>query len=638
MLFTPELLVFSVQGLVKLGLAARDAYEQYVRDRPASLPLLGEVELADWQRAAAFFREPENRIWVAPGGRHADLWDQDGDDLKHGPAAEDAIVLSWLRLRAAAPAATPFAPAQSAAMLVRQWQGEGPPPPWLRLALALTDVTLDFAQSSPTLLGPMGASQPLLRAVAALAGRTRGVLPDLDDPAAWRDGNWTQANFAQSLLVSAFRAGLATLAERPDAVVEERHLRTLLAAVIAPVRAGFDRAWDEAPAGQRLDALTAWEAVRDQWLPAMVASAVRAVAVERDAFFGRLPTSAAGTEEERTRLLAALAEAVLAEAQALGDADHLAMRDTWTDFFRAGLGVIAARPELLVTGADAGARQRALRDLVGAVARRLADAPRGVGRALLLDVATAALDSARATLPLALGDGGGGRGWDAVAAELAGRLMDGLRPALAGDGGDPVLLRRLAGREQATAMVGTVLRRVAAAPRLVTGGSAGAEAEAVVAAIAGAMARPGADLLHAEGWLAVAGAAAGAAARNPGRLFRLGDGAEAAPGAALVRAVLREAEARFAAAPARPVLAGEVLQDTLLTVLAIAERRVLGGAEVEQIGALLRHLAAEAAQDDGRLMPARIPVVLGHAAARLLDEHFALAAAVAAAMVDPPAI
>jgi hypothetical protein len=595
-IFTPALLVFGVQGLITLGRASRDAYEQYVRDRPASLPLLGDVAREPWEEAAAFFRLPENKAWVSEGGEFAPLWDASLDNIKSA-ATEPAIVVAWLRVCTDPPKAAPFEPPRPVAFLVRQRESDGSPPPWLRLAVALADVALDFGQASPALLGPTGTSQPLLEAVAALAGRSRALLPDLNDPEQWTSDRWSRANFAQSLLVTVFRAGLATLADNPGIVIREQHLQPLLAATIAPLRDGFENAWSAAPAGTQLGALVRWETIRDQWLPAMAAGAIRAVAQDRGYFLGKVVGGAGGSTGEQ--LVGALANALLDEAKDLGGQD-LRMRDTWIRFWSAGVGVIAARPELIVPAGIPADHQKILRDLVKQVAGKLTSVPEGANRALLLELASTALEVVNDSLPLVLQ----GSGWNGVARDVAGRVIDALQPAL--KDGDPLLLRRLAGPQQAAELVSVVLREIAASPQLVVGGAAGPEISAVASAIASAMAAQGAELLTARGWLSVASAAARAAARNPGRLFRL-DGA-AASGAAveLIGGVLLSAS-QLVEAGKPPVLSGAVLAELLVEGLDIIAVRAATPAQIAELLEVLRTLAREAASPAGLILPGSLP-------------------------------
>ncbi len=617
---TADLIVFGVQSIVKLGTATEQAYEQWIRDADASLPLLPANWPDEGASAAQFFRLPEMQPHVAPGGDLAAHWDAQAGMPKVGIDHNDAVVARWRTLASSSPLSLPRDSVRAGAALVRQWDAKDPnkpPPPYLRVILALADVALDFAQASPTLLAQDGAPKSLLGAIAKVAVETRSLLPDLQDPNAWKGDKWIGANFAQSLLVTAFSAGLGALAEHPDLVVKQEHVQHLITATLLPLKQGFDAEANK-PGATPADifaTLFKWEELRDDVLPGMVTGAIKAIAADRNSFLGSLVKP--GDDGQFQELLAAISNSVLDQASKLSQ-DNLLLKQTWLDFFRSGVAVIASRPELAVTGANTDAKKNVLHNLVSGIAGKIVqDAQVGaVGQTVLLDVATAALDSVRTSLPLLLGPAGT---WDGVAGNLAGAVIDAVRPALAGQ--DPALLKRLASRDQVAQFVGIVVQQVAATPKLVTAGGAGQEVQSVIAALAGGMAAPGADLLHPAGWLAVATAAAKAAAINPGRLFKLPTGADAGIGASLISIVLQQADAAFTAAThgkVPPVLAGPVLQDVITNLLTLASQRRLVPDQVTAIGGFLFVLAGEAMKPDGRIVPGELPERISAAAVSFL--------------------
>ncbi len=612
---SPDLIVFGVQSVIKLGLAAQKGYEQYVRDRDFSLPLLPEGT-SERQLATQFFRLPEMQDWVSQKPL-ADHWEN--GSIKAGEGHAAVVIAKWQELAPRAPGAMPRGSTQIEYTRVRQWAEQDPDKPAspeTRLILALADVALEFAAASPTLLAHNGASQPLLRAIAELATETRGVIPDLGDPEAWKDKKWLGANFGQSLLLVAFRAGLATVAKQPDLVADEAHVQRLIAATIVPLKNAVDAELKDAGGdpGKVIAALLRGERLRDEVLPGMVAAALRSVAADRNAFLGRIvrPT----TPDQTKQLIAALAGSVLDRAAKLAK-DDLLQRETWLDFFRAGVAVIATRPELLVAGDSDDAKVKALRQLVADVAGPVGE---GIGQpapVLLIDIATAALDSVHGSLPILLSPPGS---WNGVAAKLTRSVIDGLRPAVTG--ADPAMLQRLASREQVATLVGIVLAEVATTPALIAGGHASSEVRSVLAAVATAMSQQGADLLHAEGWLTVAAAAARAAAANPGRLFRLLAGGDAPIGARLIGIALTQASASLAAAAAggtAPFLAGPLLQDVIVSLLELTARRRLSAEQLPTVAAILAKLATEAADPNGRVLPSQVASTLTHGLAAVLD-------------------
>ncbi len=617
---SPAVIVFGVQAVVKLGMAAGAAYEQHVRDREVSLPLLSRSELPELH-AQQFFKQPEMRRWIGTGGPLEPHWDREIDQIGNKPGDQEAVEARWQLLLADAPRVLPQGVGAAGAMVVRQWDPSDPnrpPSPEVRIILALADVALDFAKASPSLLANGGTSEPLLKAIAAIATETRDVIPPLDDPDAWKGNEWLGANFGQSLLLIAFRVGLATLANRPDLAVEEKHVQRLITAAVAPLKKGFDNEATKAGAtpASVLLALTRWERLRDQLLPDMIAAALQSVAADRNAFLGTLvkPPS----DKRLALLVAGISNGVLDEVAKL-DGDDLLQRQTWLNFFRASVAVIASRPELVVKGTNDKEQSEALRSLVKAIAGKLGESAQvgKVGRVVLLDIATAALDSVRTSLPMLLGPKGS---WDEVAGKLAAALIDGVRPALVGD--DPALLKRLASREQIATLVGIVLKEVATTPALLAGKHASSEAQAVLSAVAGAMAADGADLLHAEGWLGVATAAAKAAAVNPGKLFRLPPDGDSAIGARLIGIALTQASLSLKAAEENemaPILVGPLLQDTIVALLELTARRRITPTQVDQLAKLLARLVDEARKDNGQILPAQLAAAVAVGSGALVD-------------------
>lgn len=620
---SPALIIFGVQSIVKVGMAAQKAYEQYVRDRDAPLPML-PVGKPERLLAEEFFRQPEMQTWVTDAERLGKHWVPGKDppvtgSIRPGQGHEAAIVEKWREL---APRGAPGLSRGIASVeytKVKQWAAQDPNKPAgpeTRLILALADVALDFASASPALLAPTGVSQPVLKAIAVLAVETRGALPDLNNAKSWEGKKWLGANFGQSLLIVAFRAGLATVSKHPDLVVDEEHMQRLIAATILPLKEAFDKA--ETAAGDSpskvITALLRGEKLRDEVLPGMVAAALRSVAADRNAFLGTIarPIDASRTEN----LIKALANGVLDQAVKLS-ARELLEREAWFDFFRAGVAVIASQPELVVPGKSDDGDAKALKQLVADVGGSLGAGLGKPGRLMAINAATAALDSVHASLPMLLLPKDK---WDGVAAALARSVIEGIKPALEGD--NPHLLKRLASREQVAQLVGIVLKEVAATPAIIIGGHASVEATAVLAVVAAAMAAEGADLLNAEGWLAVAAAAAMAAAANPGRLFKLSDGVDATIGSKLIGIALTQASISLKQAESGnevPFLAGALLQDTIVALLQLASHKRLSAAQLNDLTDLLAGLVAEARKPDGRILPSRIAVMLTLGAAALLD-------------------
>jgi hypothetical protein len=176
------------------------------------------------------------------------------------------------------------------------------------------------------LLSSTGASQPLLKAIAALATEARGVIPPLDDLDAWTGDKWLGANFGQSLQLATFRVGLTTLSNHPDLVVDETHVQRLIKATIKPLKEGFDAETTKpgAASASILTALTTWEQLRDQLLPGMVGGALQSVAADRNSFLGAV-VSPVG-EKKLDLLIGGMVNGALDEVENLNSDDLLQRR------------------------------------------------------------------------------------------------------------------------------------------------------------------------------------------------------------------------------------------------------------------------------------------------------------------------
>lgn len=205
---TPELFAFAVRSIVRLGGAARAAWEQGVRDQPIKLADLPQPPISDDAALWAFFYDASQRQRVAPGGDLAHFWD-DGKPVD--AEARDHLRREALRLWAEAPGAQTgwlqgrLREEGSSLGVLKQWAAERQPPgPLDRLALGFADVVFEFAAAHPVALGAGSGGE---RLVSALAANLRSLLPDVDDPADWQRQPARYA-FAERSLTVVLRAGL----------------------------------------------------------------------------------------------------------------------------------------------------------------------------------------------------------------------------------------------------------------------------------------------------------------------------------------------------------------------------------------------------------------------------------------------
>ncbi len=268
---------------MRLGSAARQAYEQSVRDAPLQISDLPVPIISDNEALFGFFDVGDLRQRIESGGDLHDLWieDPNGNMVPRDDAARDILVAEQLKILQNLPdfrrgwIAQRFQQEAMSGVLVKQWKdGTGPPTPAIRLILAFTDVALDYVGSNPGILGVGGNGEKLITALSANFGE---LLPDVDKKDGWK-GKEATTFFVERALSITLHAGLKTISENPGLLVEEEHYRDLLQNVVDPFVHGFDNNPDDRPR---------WIDVRDTLLGPVAEAALKTVQQHQESFFGK---------------------------------------------------------------------------------------------------------------------------------------------------------------------------------------------------------------------------------------------------------------------------------------------------------------------------------------------------------------
>ncbi len=218
---TPDTVAFAVRSVVRLGSAARQAYEQSVRDATMRIPDLPVPIISNNEALFGFFDVGDRRQRIESGGDLHDLWveDSSGNMVPRDDAARDILVAEQLKILQQLPGdfrrswiSQRFQQEAMSGVLVKQWKdGTGPPTPALRLILAFTDVALDYVGSNPGILGVGGNGEKL---ITALSANFRRLLPDVDKKDGWK-GKEATTYFVERALSITLHAGLKTISETP---------------------------------------------------------------------------------------------------------------------------------------------------------------------------------------------------------------------------------------------------------------------------------------------------------------------------------------------------------------------------------------------------------------------------------------
>jgi hypothetical protein len=547
---TPELVFFAIRGLLRLGPAAKAAYAQHVRDEAINLPPPPAVVMNPLFTAQTYFAPGgDYEEWVQPGGPLVAYWDSDhvpGPTYRDTAEAKQAMVNAVLSINrefvereTTNDGALDALGAEGAgSVILQQWaSGEGPPDPWVRIAVAMAGVALDFVTTNPGFLASGANGEKL---VAAFASNLEQLLPDPSERA--------RASFVERLAVVALQAGLETLTQNTDAVIDQKQLQQLLLALTSPLVEQFA----SLPADDVI-AQFSWMQIRDRVLPEIVKAGVRVVAENQEAFLGKAL--------DPSKSIGALTQAFLTALQE-GDLASLGTEAGWMPIYSSFLEAVAARSDVLVPGTEPDAAF--FRGLIDSVATALGGLPRPFADGWDVAVAAAALDTLHATLPFRTTTP-----WTELAGSAIQQVAKGLSQAL----NDDTPLDKVFTQEQFSDLVQLVMAKAAATPGMLTGNAADKELQSLVAVVAGAIAADIDLLVSADGWKRILAGFLQEAANNPGRLFALdAEDPEEQLAVKLISLILKQA-AEAAGTTGRQggvVLQGDTLVEAITTALKTA--------------------------------------------------------------------
>ena len=584
---SPETILFAVRALVRVGGAARAAYEQKVRDSDVIMPLPPQLDFEPIDYIRLTFDDARFRPLVQAGGRLAPHWDAVSQRPADDPESQRIIVEAaeeiW-QTELAKPRPQGYGGArrqeEAGFLVLSQWaEGDEPPPPLARLVVALADVAIGYVAAHPELLG-VGSNGE--RLIVAMAQNLRVLLPDSDDPKDWPAERWSRFYFIERAVTIFTRASLETLSQHPDLVVDERHFQDLLGNVLNPLVAKLDEDPTRAPGLITL---------RDTLLGPMASAALSTLASHPVRFLGRSFTT--------DRAGGAVTNALIEEVAQNSDLRVVFSEQGLVGLYRAALGVAIDRPELFV-GDDAEQAERIRKYLRGA-AELLRAAPRPYDADLAAGLGVLALEMAGEYASAALDPDDS---WDALGRAALASFLSGIREGVAA-GGHPGALEKLLSRDQLTEFARIFFDQAARTPGMLTGDRANPAVANLVAGVAASMSKRGAELLTGEDWLALAGVVAREAARNPGRLFRLDEGdPNAQLGGRAIELVLGAAADAFlnGGLASGSVFFGETLRQAVeLTIEAVVQNVEGAAKHLDEVAALFARIGALTATRPGRV-------------------------------------
>jgi len=582
LLLTPAFAVLAFRGAIRIGKTSLDAFEQYANERPILLP---DAELLELDLTAeiteAELAYPEFRERLAQG-RLAALW-------KEGTAtdAEDLKILvgvaNQFKHRHAGQYSDLNGDIQSErlnGLMVAQWaKGKGNVSPFVRVVIAMVDVGLEFVGANPQLLGIGGQGEKL---VGAIAVAVAGTIPD--DPDATLG---PREHFAERLAANALRAGLSVLSEKPDLVFDEEHLQVLLKSSLPPVLEALPASIPEA---------VKWRDVLDSLLGPALGAAISTVAEHQTAFLGKdfATDKAAGV----------VAAGILKAAAGLPD-DERFTREGFVSLLVAAIGAAAEHPALVLgdvlnsdfdDAADLSLPEAAAFNLFTSVFNELKNRRPPYNRGVGLAVAAAAIDGLKLTAPVLIS---GDSTWETAALSITTQVLDGFKAGL-GEGAD--FKKTVFSAKALAELARMIVSEAAKTPQLLAGDRK--ELQAVVTAVASAIAADGDMLLSADDWLNIAKVALEEASQNPGRLFGIDTTTPAGKaGADILKQLMSVAAAEFGDRKSKnpgPLLTGKTLRQLVIVTLrgvAAKDGEAVSGIAAA-VGDLVSQLVTKAVEGD----------------------------------------
>lgn len=573
----PQLIVFAIMAMVRLARAADSAAAQYARDRAIALPSLDLPALNDDNRIRLAISNAE-RDRVVADAVLGPLWkrfdtgkpgDEGYDEARSRMLIEAAGIFA--RANVGASAAGKLAPGElGAAIMVGQWRkGAGPRDPLTGVALTLLDVGLEFVALEPSMLGVRKGE----KLIGAFAQNLALIIEPEKQP---------QRSFAEEVFTTFVRAALTTLHENADLLATDKAWSKLVKNTVQPIVATLSTAGDDA-FDLRLRNFA------DLLLGPVFKAALATIAETPEAFLG---------DAAKNDTLPGIVIAALLHEGTQRDLTAQFSEAGMAALVRATLAAMAAHSELIIAANKTDMGGQVAREVVKQVLATLSQKEwQGTAFAgdLGLQLAAAALLGVKNGSAQVFKEN---EPWQALAARMLAVVVDSLAGGLKSGGID--LAAGIFSKERVLDLGRVFLEQAAKTPAMIAGKNA--ELAGLVKAVAAAMAKDKYLLLgHAE-WLEIARVAAQEAAANPGRLFKVSDGAGGSLASALLAGILalaaKEAEERKAAGDA--LLFGPTLRELIVHTLSTAAGNFAKLAEannVDAVNTLLKNLLALTATD-----------------------------------------
>lgn len=472
----PELFIFVIKSVLRLGRTAGAALAQHARDSETLFPEAVKVEMTREHFVRAFFNMNKENLKLVEGAEapYAVHWSADFHDVIDNEEAVEILYVVAIQKIAEARGNNARIDQESlvGAVMVKQWaEGQGPVSPWVKVAFAVADVALEYVGTDSSRLGIGGNGGKLLSAFALELSK---LLPDDD-----RLGE--KHDFLERLGGLFIQAGLRTLHENPELMVSEEHLQQLITTSLKPII-------DELPSSETaLSEHVNYRKAAEALVGPAASAALMIVGKNQQAFLGK--------QFDPNQAIGALTKALIGQGAKTG-IDKVFTEEGLIALYKAALDVAVERPEMFL-GRTGSKPEEAANELFKAVANTLKKNPPPFDGNLGVELAVTALDNLKKNAPALIAFD---PNWEPVVEKLVDQVVTGLKEGFNTHGRDPIESALTAVNMGELAKV--FVAQAAVNPSMISGDNE--RLKRLVKGIAEGIRQDEARLFTAEDWLEIA--------------------------------------------------------------------------------------------------------------------------------------
>jgi hypothetical protein len=491
MALSPQVIVFGIQSIMRLGNAGRRAYQDKAIDDDIVIPNLDLSRLDTTQKALQIVsRAMRKKILADAEWVNAYKLVKDGDNSPAGLAAHNRLIEAATRLDANF---VKTSEAEGLALLSQWSTAANRQTPLGRIGIELADIVLDYIGANPSLFGATGNGAKFISSVAINLG---DLLPNPDDPLA------PEVNFASGSIRIFVEAGLRSLNNHIGDYIDEVYLQDVASSILTPLVHAV---------ANSTDSNEPWYDLRDEFLGPISEAAIDALARNQVAILG--------SDFELGSGIGILTQSLLVSIKDNGLQDDFSKQGL-VRIYGAMLDAVMNQPAAFIGDADSKADRLVNKLLVNTASTLHSKSP-PFNKPLAIELITSTLEIVSANAAVLVPDIDAEQWTDTVAdlgEVIIREFSSGLANGLAS--GDSTSFWRIFSEAQAAELLQIIVADLAISPGLIADGKS-PEVRVLIEILSGAMATQNGHLFSADNWLEVAAIAAREVAANPDRLIKL---------------------------------------------------------------------------------------------------------------------